>query len=153
MQSWAPWGGSHFSQHWATAHIFYSAHVPVVSSFFLSFVLICATGVQLTEITPRTREKAGTGTDKRTATSAKEVSRGKAAYSDKVSIWGGMGDLGGDFKMDWAWMAEKLEVWGWGLEELRVVKRNEDIWLLGGRIMKEGWVIWAPSPLCPHGHF
>ena len=55
-------------------------------SFFLSFVLIYTTGVQLIEITPRTREKAGTGTDKRTTASSKEVSRHKAADPKEFSM-------------------------------------------------------------------
>lgn len=60
-----------------------------------------------------------------------------------------MGDLGGDFKMDWGLDGRQLA----SLEELRLVKRKDDIWLSGGRIMKEGQVIWAPSSLCPHAHF
>lgn len=60
-------------------HIYFILHMSLLSSLFLSFVLICATGVQLIEATPRTREKAGTGTDERTTMSAKVVSRCKAA--------------------------------------------------------------------------
>lgn len=53
-------------------HIYFILHMSLLSSpFFLSFVLICATGVQLIDTNPRTREKAGMGTDKRTTASAK----------------------------------------------------------------------------------